>query len=410
MYRFHRQMRIPGWDQDAISGAKVAVCGGGWAGAFTVLALQSLGVGQIAWIGAGEEGAERLGAWLCGRKLEGTVLRRYPMALRHPAQVHWATLSRPDVLVSCLRAPEEMEIAADYCDGERVALIIAISGSDEGWFGQAMLELGPRGPEDPALAMIVAALAAERVRQLLCPLPGDAVPEEGCIALRKGLDAGPGRAILVGVGGIGSNLALLAALAGWQLILVDHDRVDSSNLNRQLFTAEDAEQQRYKVLAAIRSLRTVCPSADVRGIAGRLERDSPCSWKDLRANVILSAVDNARTRLIIQQLGNRLGIPVVQGSTDMFAADCLVQWPGGPSLDAQMHGALRSAAARERGRSTRSCGGDPAYVVAGMMAAGLMAWRMSAAGPVAPLCWRSGYLPREAGVEVEGPGGDGAQR
>jgi len=409
MYRFHRQMRIPGWDQSAISRATVVVCGGGWAATFTVLALQSLGVGQIVWIGAGEEGAERLGAWLCSRKLEGTVLRRYPMALRHPVQVRWATPSRPDVLVSCLKVPSEMQAVARYCAEERVNLV-AISGSDGGWFGQAMPGPGLEDQEDPVLAMIVAALAAERVRQLLCPLAGDVEPEEGHIGLRKGRDAGPGRALLVGVGGIGSNLALLAALAGWQLILVDHDRVDSSNLNRQLFTAEDAEQQRHKVLAAIRFLRAVCPSAEVRGIAGRLERDSPCSWQDLRANVILSAVDNARTRLIIQHLGNRLGIPVVQGSTDMFAADCLVQWPGGPSLDEQMHGALRSAATRERGRSTRSCGGDPAYVVAGMMAAALMAWRMSAAGPVAPLCWRSGYLPREAGVEVERPGGDGAQR
>src|SRR5262249_5648614 len=134
------------------------------------------------------------------------------------------------------------------------------------------------------------------------------------------------------------------------LRLWDFDRVAPENLNRQaLFTEQDARAQAPKADAALRSLGRIFPRvrlvSEVSRIgpqdAGRLAALVP------RPTAILSAVDNAATRLVLQQLGHEQDLPVIQGGTATFAADCFTQTVGGPLLDDQMHGALSTAAARE---------------------------------------------------------------
>ena len=56
---------------------------------------------------------------------------------------------------------------------------------------------------------------------------------------------------IAGAGGLGSNVAMLLARTGVRrLLIVDHDRVDSANLNRQCYWPEDVGRPKVEALRA----------------------------------------------------------------------------------------------------------------------------------------------------------------
>ena len=102
----------------------------------------------------------------------------------------------------------------------------------------------------------------------------------------------------------------------------------------------------------------------------------------------------------------KLSLPTIQAGTDVFGADCFSQVVDGPSLDAQMHGALSDAAGAEGQVSNRvgGCVIDPSYVVPSMVSGAMIAYRFEqllAQGdspmPPPPLRWRQGALPSDCG-------------
>ena len=71
------------------------------------------------------------------------------------------------------------------------------------------------------------------------------------------------RVLLIGAGGLGSPLALYLAAAGvGTLGVVDHDRVEESNLQRQVLHGT-AELGAPKVDSAARRLRDINPHVEV---------------------------------------------------------------------------------------------------------------------------------------------------
>lgn len=75
---------------------------------------------------------------------------------------------------------------------------------------------------------------------------------------------------IAGCGGLGSQVAVSLARAGvGRLILVDGDRVEESNLNRQHYFLEDIGRPKAEALAA--RLRTINPALQVQALVLRLE-------------------------------------------------------------------------------------------------------------------------------------------
>lgn len=70
-------------------------------------------------------------------------------------------------------------------------------------------------------------------------------------------------AAVAGLGGLGSNIAVSLARAGvGHLLLIDFDRVDITNLNRQQYGISDIGE--YKTEALWRRLSDIAPYADIR--------------------------------------------------------------------------------------------------------------------------------------------------
>jgi sulfur carrier protein ThiS adenylyltransferase len=102
---------------------------------------------------------------------------------------------------------------------------------------------------------------------------------------------------IAGAGGLGSNVAAALARAGvGHLILADPDRVELSNLNRQLFFCDQVG--RLKVDALAESLRRINPYLT---LTLHRERIRPSSVMDVfgRADLLVEAFDSAGEKAMI---------------------------------------------------------------------------------------------------------------
>jgi molybdopterin/thiamine biosynthesis adenylyltransferase len=377
-----------------------------------------MGIGEISWIGFPRPVTEGAARFLLDQRSPrdgGTILDE-PFDIEYGPELAWGLAGRwPDLFVSTTEDHDELMLGLSWADRNGVPAVVGAS-SGGGWFGTTPPPPGAREPQDPVNSLAVAALLIDGVRERLSPLAGGLVTPEGRLRLNRSDRSHEQRSILqVGVGGVGVWAAVaLSATYGERLHLHlwDFDHVSTENLNRQaLFTERDALTGSPKADAARWSLARIFPRLGLSSQVVRVgpEHAATVSVLSPRPTAILSAVDNAATRLVLQNLGRELDLPVMQGGTATFAADCFSQTVGGPLLDDQMHGALTTAAAcesheiRQRGR----CTVDASYVVPGMLAGAFMAYRLGQLGQgdtLAAMRWRLGDLPVDSANMVDGFG------
>jgi len=129
--------------------------------------------------------------------------------------------------------------------------------------------------------------------------------------------------LLIGVGGLGSPLALYLAAAGVGRIgLVDDDVVDASNLQRQILYATQ-DVGRPKVEVASERIRALNPDVEVEAHPLRL-----CSENALGIfesyDVVVDGTDNFPTRYLSNDACVLLGKPNVYGSIFRFEGQASV--------------------------------------------------------------------------------------
>ena len=152
---------------------------------------------------------------------------------------------------------------------------------------------------------------------------------------RSGQEALSGRsAVVAGCGALGCASALLLVRAGvGRLRVIDRDFVETSNLQRQpLYYEEDVASGMPKAAVAAERLRA--GNADVR-VEGVVADITPANAGELLsgADVIVDAVDNFETRLIINDLALSRGIPWVYGAVIGTYGVMMTILPGeGPCL------------------------------------------------------------------------------
>jgi sulfur-carrier protein adenylyltransferase/sulfurtransferase len=132
-----------------------------------------------------------------------------------------------------------------------------------------------------------------------------------------------GSALIVGAGGLGSPIAIYLAAAGVGRIgLVDFDRVDETNLHRQiLYGTKDVG--RPKLEAAVEHLRDLNPDVDVIAHNGVLTSENALDvFRDY--DVILDGTDNFPARYLINDACTILGKPNVFGSIFRFEGQVAV--------------------------------------------------------------------------------------
>lgn len=137
------------------------------------------------------------------------------------------------------------------------------------------------------------------------------------------------RVLIVGMGGLGSPAAMYLAAAGvGRLVIVDHDRVDLSNLQRQIVHAT-ADLGRPKVESARDTLLAINPDIQVQAVDRALEGDE-LREQVRAADVVVDASDNLATRFALNLACVRTATPLVSGAAIRMEGKVLVWRPDVP--------------------------------------------------------------------------------
>ncbi|MBN7798699.1 ThiF family adenylyltransferase [Parahaliea mediterranea] len=154
------------------------------------------------------------------------------------------------------------------------------------------------------------------------------LPEFGLAGQRRLREA---HVVIVGVGGLGCPAALYLAAAGvGRLTLVDGDRVELSNIHRQVLFG-DADRGKPKVAAAAGRLRELNPAVQVEAVDTWLEaRHEPLL---AAADLVLDCCDRYAVRQLINRLCLRRQRPWCYASVDGFHSQSALFRPGGPCYE-----------------------------------------------------------------------------
>ena len=136
-----------------------------------------------------------------------------------------------------------------------------------------------------------------------------------------------GKVLVVGAGGLGSAALLYLAAAGvGHLGVVDGDRVELSNLQRQILH-RTGDLGRRKVVSAADSLAALNPHCRVETFDLRLDPDNVRQVVQGFA-VVLDASDNFSTRFLLAEHCWPAGIPLVSAAATGWHGQLLVAQPG----------------------------------------------------------------------------------
>jgi molybdopterin/thiamine biosynthesis adenylyltransferase len=138
--------------------------------------------------------------------------------------------------------------------------------------------------------------------------------EIGIEGQQRLLDA---RVLIIGMGGLGSPAAMYLASSGvGQLTLCDHDKVDFSNLQRQIIH-RTSTVNRPKVVSAQAALRDINPEVECIALDVRVDAER---LRDLagQADAVLDCSDNFATRYAVNRACLDQRTPLVSGAAIQF--------------------------------------------------------------------------------------------
>jgi molybdopterin/thiamine biosynthesis adenylyltransferase len=135
------------------------------------------------------------------------------------------------------------------------------------------------------------------------------------------------RILIVGMGGLGSPIALYLAAAGiGTLGLVDFDRVELNNLQRQVihFTGDIGKE---KVLSARETIQSINPDVSVRAYGQRLSADNIMEILS-DYDLVMDGTDNFPTRFLLNDACFLSGKTIIYGAIFRFEGQVSVFAPG----------------------------------------------------------------------------------
>ncbi len=121
--------------------------------------------------------------------------------------------------------------------------------------------------------------------------------------------------LIIGAGALGTGSAEALVRAGiGKLTIVDRDYVEWSNLQRQqLYSEEDAINRIPKVIAAKNRLKAINSSVVIEAIIEDASVSELEDWGK-KVDLIIDATDNFETRMIINDVSQKVGVPWIYGA------------------------------------------------------------------------------------------------
>lgn len=122
------------------------------------------------------------------------------------------------------------------------------------------------------------------------------------------------KVLVVGAGALGNEVLKNLALFGvGNIVVVDFDKIEYSNLTRSiLFREEDADKGFYKSEIAAKRVREINPHINVKAICGNLATDVGLGIFR-QVDVVIACLDNLLARVLLNRLSFRAGKVWIDG-------------------------------------------------------------------------------------------------
>lgn len=178
-----------------------------------------------------------------------------------------------------------------------------------------------------------------------------------CISMDEQLVLSRSRVAVLGAGGLGGHVITLLARVGiGQLVVIDHDVFDETNLNRQVLSTGKA-LGKSKAEEAVLKVASINPGVEIIPYAVKL--DSSNATEILAgSDVVVDALDNVPDRFVLENTAKKLAIPLVHGALAGFEGRVMTIFPNDPGLK-QLYGTKGSSG--DKSKSPESILGVPTF-------------------------------------------------
>jgi sulfur carrier protein ThiS adenylyltransferase len=377
--RYDRQELIEGWNQEKLSDASIGLVGSGHIINFLGSSLTALGIGDIRMYDDDIIDYEILGndyyqrEFLLSRMktglskvecLEKRLKKINPYVNINGMQMSLDNISEGfigdhDIMIVAINEVEKVELYRKYALKKNLCCYNVKSNDNGAFFTKNFrLKNKIKGKQEGVFSGIVAGLlVGEIVRDLMY---GDGIEKLEYSSLSDRFKLGgkvnpstfeKNRILMVGAGALGNSSGIgLANTNLGSLYIVDDDKIETTNLNRQILFYDAVGKNKAEVLSE--RLNEINPNMKIEPIRARVKEDFLKSLKKINPEVILDCVDNLDTRAVLNYFALKNDIALVSGGTDYRAGQVVVYQPGkSKCLDCRL--GVNKALKKER--NSRSC-------------------------------------------------------
>jgi len=139
------------------------------------------------------------------------------------------------------------------------------------------------------------------------------------------------RVAVVGAGGLGGQVILLLARVGvGHIVVVDYDRFDETNLNRQALSSQRA-MGKSKAEEAVMVVGAINPGVLITPHQVKID---PSNAREVLggSDVVVDALDNIPARFTIEEASKSMGIPLVHGALAGLEGQLMTVFPDDPGI------------------------------------------------------------------------------
>ncbi|MFW5946343.1 MAG: HesA/MoeB/ThiF family protein [Candidatus Natronoplasma sp.] len=132
---------------------------------------------------------------------------------------------------------------------------------------------------------------------------------------------------IVGLGGLGCPASLFLATAGiGDLLLIDYEGIELSNLNRQILHWEEDVGEKNKTESALSKLKRLNSDIDIEVFDEKMTEENLDILDGV--DVIVDALDNFETRYLLNEFAVEKEIPFVHAAVEGFHGQMTTIIPG----------------------------------------------------------------------------------
>ena len=402
--RLDRQVRIPGWNQEVLAQARLGMVGDDpWLTGLLVTSAAALGINRLTVVAPDLD--PRLVSAARGLNPDCQIAP-LPGFFSHP--ILEDLFRGSSVLVDLSHHALATKLLLNLAHREGLPLVRGFTWEENGLAGarlftyqpgrewrdllevMAPAQLPAPWQKDPVLPLVIAGLVLEEVKKLLLDEP--VTPEVVSYTrvnskkslLREGARGHGSLALpsnnllvdtplaVVGAGALGNFVGLGLAAAGFRNIMfIDPDPVEVTNLNRQILFWDAVGQPKAEALAK--------RIAAWFGVAARAETAYVTRATNLSEYaVVFDGTDNFESRIVLSEMCRAGGQVLISGGTGVTAGQVVVYDPGkGGPTPAELLGLYdivgqRDVEVQERERASCIYQAEPAVIMTNQIVGGLM--------------------------------------